>query len=126
MFDGEIVRIEEDFLGKSLYVGHRIGDGQGSQLFTIYGHTEPADEVRTGGRVRQGEVIATLSSAENRPAGVFAHLHLSVAWISETQPSEELNWERLHDPEVAILLDPLHVMDCPYRILASDTLVKAC
>ena len=126
MFDGEIVRIEEDFIGESLYVGHRIDDGQGRQLFTIYGHTRPANGVRTGGRLRQGEVIATLSSAESGTDGVFAHLHLSVAWISETQPSEELNWEKLHDPEVAILLDPLHVMDCPYRILASDASVKSC
>jgi hypothetical protein len=125
MFDGEILSIEEDFVGKSLYVRHRIDDGEGRQLFTIYGHTKPANGVQTGGRIGQGEVIATLSSAEKRPADVFAHLHLSVAWVSETQPSEELNWEKLHDPGVAILLDPLHVMDCPYKILASDTSVKS-
>ena len=126
MFDGEIVRIEEDFVGESLYVGHRIGDGWGRQLFTIYGHTKPADGVRTGGRFRQGEVIATLSSADRRPAGAFTHLHLSVAWVSKTQALEELNWELLHDPGVAILLDPLRVMDRPYKILAPDTPVNSC
>jgi len=126
MFDGKVLRIEEDFVGESLYVGHRIVDGQGWQLFTVYGHTKPENGVRTGGTFKQGEVIATLSSAENRPAGVFPHLHLSVAWVSETQPSEELNWEKLHDPKVAVLLDPLHVMDCPYKILGADTSVKSC
>jgi len=125
MFDGEIVKIEEDFLGESLYVCHKIHDGRGRRLFTIYGHTKPANGVGTGGRFRQGEVIATLASAEGRSAGVFAHLHLSVAWVSETQPFKELNWENLHDPGVAVLLDPLHVMDRPYKILAPDTRVKS-
>jgi hypothetical protein len=126
MFDGEIVRIEEDFVGESLYVGHEIDDGQGRQLFTIYGHTKPEDSARTGGRFGQGEVIATLSSPDREAAGAFAHLHLSVAWVSKTQAPDALNWELLHDPSVAILLDPLHVMDCPYRILATDTSVKSC
>ena len=88
MFDGEIIKIEEDFVGKSLYVGHEIDDGQGRQLFTIYGHTKPENGVRTGGGFRQGEVIATLSSAERRIAGVFAHLHLSVAWVSKSKTSD--------------------------------------
>jgi murein DD-endopeptidase MepM/ murein hydrolase activator NlpD len=126
MFDGEIIKIEEDFLGESLYLGHEIDDGQGRQLFTIYGHTKPENVVRTGERFRQGEVIATLSPADRRIAGVPAHLHLSLAWVSKTQASEELNWELLHDPRVAILLDPLRVMDCPYKILAPDTPVNSC
>jgi hypothetical protein len=125
MFDGEIIRIEEDFVGKSLYVGHEIDDGQGRRLFTIYGHTKPADRVRPGGGFRQGEVIATLSIAGERPADVFAHLHLSVAWVSKTQAFEKLNWEILHDPSVAILLDPLRVLDCPYTILTPGTPVNS-
>jgi hypothetical protein len=124
MFDGEIIRIEEDFLGKSLYVGHGIGDGQGRQLFTIYGHTKPARGLRTGGRFGQGEVIATLSSAGRRAESVLTHLHVSVAWVSEKQPFEQLNWERLLDPGVAVLLDPMRIMDCPHKILNPGVSVR--
>ncbi len=40
--------------------------------------------------------------------------------------SQRINWETLHDPGIAILLDPLHAMDCPYRILDPDASLESC
>ena len=121
MFSGEIVGIEEDFLGKSVFLGHEINDGQGRKLYTVYGHTKPAKGVRTGTRFRQGETIATLENGKNRNRRVFAHLHLSVAWVSTSHPPDRINWETLADPEKAILLDPLKAIDCPHRVLRPGT-----
>ena len=53
MFDGEIIKIEEDFLGQSVYVAHAIDDGHGRRLWTIYGHTRPADHIQPGDRLSE-------------------------------------------------------------------------
>jgi hypothetical protein len=117
MFDGEIIKIAEDFLGESVYVGHAIHNGGGRRLWTIYGHTQPAGPIRGGGRVRKGEIIATLTKVDEKASGLFTHLHLSMAWVSRAIAPHEVSWETLHDPAISILLDPLHAMNCPYRIL---------
>lgn len=126
MFDGEILKIEEDFLGESIYVKHPIHDGHGRRLWTLYGHTSPEKPVKPGGEVRQGEIIASLSKADRRSTGLFPHLHLSTAWIPAEIAPDAIRWENLHDPRTAILLDPLHVMNCPYKIFHLDSSVKDC
>jgi len=125
MFDGKIVKIEKDFLGQSVYVGHAIDDGDGKRLWTMYGHTRPADHVQPGERVRQGEIIASLTERRKKITGPRPHLHLTMAWVSPERAFRELNWETLHDPGIAILLDPLHAMGCPYRILDPDASLQS-
>ena len=126
MFDGQIVKVEKDFLGQSVYVGHEIDDGHGRRLWTMYGHTKPGDHVQPGERVRQGEIIASLAKAGEEGTGLITHLHLSMAWLSPDRASQEISWEKLHDPGIATLLDPLHAMGCPYRILDSDVSLEFC
>lgn len=125
MLDGEIVKIEEDFLGESIYVGHAIDDGLGRRLWTMYGHTKPAEHVRAGRGVRQGEIIAILTKVDEETTALFTHLHLSMAWVSTAIALHEINWETLHDPSISILLDPLHAMSCPYRILDPEVSLKS-
>ena len=121
MFAGEVVKVEKDFLGQSVYVAHAIDNGDGGRLWTIYGHTRPAEHVRPGKRLGEGEIIASLAKAgKGDGKGLLTHLHLSMAWISTGSNTQEVNWKTLHEPGVAVLLDPLHAMDCPYRILDPD------
>ena len=63
MYNGDIVHIHDDFLGKSIYVKHSINDKSGNALHTIYGHTATR-EVRhvTGKRVREGDIIAEIAA----------------------------------------------------------------
>ncbi len=125
MFDGEVTKIEKDYLGQSVYVGHAIDDGHGRRLWTMYGHMKPADHIKPGERVRQGEIIASLTETRKKTTGPRPHLHLTMAWVSPERALRELNWETLHDPEIAILLDPLHAMDCPYRILDPEASLQS-
>jgi murein DD-endopeptidase MepM/ murein hydrolase activator NlpD len=124
MFDGEVLGVEEDFLGRSLFLGHDIDDGQGRRLFTIYGHTAPGSRVRTGRRLRQGEILGSLSKTDGNPAGVLPHLHLSMAWVSTACGPDGIDWARLHAPGVAVFLDPLHAIEGPHKTLRSDAPVK--
>ncbi len=125
-FEGEIIKIEKDFLGESVYVAHGMEDGQGRRLWTLYGHTKPAEGLGAGKSVRQGEIIATFTKVGKKAAGLVCHLHLSMAWVSTTTAFDKISWEALQDPGVAVLIDPLHAMGCPYRILDPDVSVQSC
>ncbi len=120
MLDGEVTKVEKDYLGKSVYVGHAIDDGHGRRLWTMYGHMKPADHIKPGERVRRGDIIASLTERRKKTTGPRPHLHLTMAWVSPERAIRELNWETLHDPGIAILLDPLHAMGCMYNILDPD------
>ena len=115
-YDGEIVKIDDDFLGKSIYVSHGIYDRAGNRLHTIYGHTSPCDEVRRGKAFTEGDIIATIAHAGHGKASIPSHLHMSIAWIPKSITYEGLNWENMSAPGNAILLDPLQVMDCRYTV----------
>lgn len=124
MFDGEVLGIEKDFLGWSVFLGHEIEDGQGRRLLTIYGHMAPASRVRTGRRFRQGEILGYLSKKDGNPGGVLPHLHLSMAWVSTASGPDAIGWAGLHAPGVADFLDPLHTIGGPYKILRTDAPVR--
>ena len=125
MFDGEITKIEKDYLGQSVYVSHGIHDGQGRSLWTMYGHMKPAGQIKPGERVRQGDIIASLTVERKKTTGPRPHLHLTMAWVSPERALRELNWETLHDPGIAVLIDPLHVIHCTYKILDADASLEA-
>jgi len=117
MFDGEIAKIEKDYLGQSVYVSHGIDDGQGRRLWTMYGHMRLADHIKPGEQIRKGELIASLTERRKKTTGPRPHLHLTMAWVSPERAFRELNWETLNDPGIALLIDPLHAMECMYNIL---------
>ena len=116
MFEGEVVGISDDFLGKSVYMRHDICDSRGSRLYTLLGHTAPRDSLRKGSQLDQGEVFAHISVRERKKMKIPPHLHISVAWMDASYPDEKLGWEMLgRTPEIR-LLDPLEVIGCKYAI----------
>jgi hypothetical protein len=125
MFDGEITKIEKDYLGRSVYVSHGIHDGQGRSLWTMYGHMKPAGHIKPGERIRRGEIIASLTEKRKKSSGPRPHLHLTMAWVYPERGIRELNWGTLHDPSIATLLDPLHAMGAVYNILDPDASLEA-
>ena len=109
IYDGEIVRIHDDFLGKSVYVAHDIYDDNGNRLYTVYGHTSPLCGITEGKELQEGDPFATIADIATRKTVIPPHLHLSVAWIPVAFPCERLNWETMSDPNVVTLCNPL---DC--------------
>lgn len=107
IYDGKIVRIHDDFLGKSLYVAHEIYEGNGKRLFTVYGHISPLRGTAEGKELREGVPFATIADAGTGKTVIPPHVHLSVAWISVTFPFERLNWDAMGDPNVVTLCNPL-------------------
>ena len=48
MYDGLVVNVIDDFLGKTLFIEHDLADGSDSRVYTIYGHTNPERIIDVG------------------------------------------------------------------------------
>ena len=117
MYDGKVVRIIDDFLGKSVCVIHDIHDGKENQLYTIYGHTEPLDGINRGAILSEGSVIATITNPRREKVNISPHLHISIAWMPKSLPYERLTWETISNSSIVTLLNPLKVIDCEYTVM---------
>jgi len=114
---GRVECIHKDFLGHSVYIRHKLYNDNGRIFFSIYGHVDPLPEIRPGLTVRQGDVFAAVADAGKRDGPMASHLHLSFAWVAENPESRYLTWDTLNDPSVALLVDPLELLQADYRVI---------
>ena len=109
-FAGQVVKIDRDFLGKSIYISHAIHDAGGRQLLSAVGHTVPKDGLKTSQQVAAGEIIAAVAEFPGNKTNLPPHLHLTFAWVPKDFRVEQLTWKNLgHDPGIR-LIDPLTVI----------------
>jgi murein DD-endopeptidase MepM/ murein hydrolase activator NlpD len=109
-FAGEVVKIDNDFLGKSIYLRHEIADEGGRRLYTVYGHTNPRASLRAGTKVAEGEIIGCISAAIHKKTTILPHLHLTLAWVPAVMPPDQLTWQNLSNDPMITLIDPLTVL----------------
>ncbi|MFC1925206.1 hypothetical protein ACFLW2_00740, partial [Chloroflexota bacterium] len=91
----------------------------GEQLLTAYGHIKPDVGIYPGRVLEEGDLLGTIAEVSKRRMEIPYHLHISVAWISKSLLYDELDWDCISDPGVAVLLDPLEIIGCPYSIAGS-------
>ncbi len=115
-FPGLVVKIERDFLGQSIYLGHEIFQEDSRKLYTAFGHTNPQADLAVGLKVVEGEIIATVSVPPVKTT-VPPHLHITLALIPTSITAAQLTWEKLGTDPAITLLDPLTVFPTPYTIL---------
>ncbi len=115
MYTGDIVHIHDDFLGKSIYVKHRINDKNGNVLHTIYGHTVPWNRNDPGKRVHEGDIIAEIAAISEN-SKILPHIHITMAWVPETLSGKKLNWETIGDPRLVTLCNPLEYIDSKLEV----------
>jgi Peptidase family M23 len=125
IYDGIVVGIVDDFLGKSVIIEHLFSDCDNNKLCTIYGHTIPEDNLHVGKIVKAGEVIATLADSSMSKTNIFPHLHISLGWTSKEISYDRLDWENIGAPNTVTLLDPLQVIDWHYNILTREKCEKS-
>src|SRR4030042_5811741 len=117
LFNGHVVKINDDFLGESVFISHGIYDLNGSQLYTIYGHVKHGDHIHPGEKLNEGDSIGVIADKIKSGGVIPQHLHISVAWITNTVHPQELGWQMMDDPTMVTLIDPLYVIECPYSIV---------
>ncbi len=109
-FAGQIRKIENDYLGKSIFISHDIFDEKKGQLYTIYGHTNPGAALKAPRSVAEGEIIGVIADSPGRKTSLLPHLHITVAWISPQVPIELVTWQNIAGDDRITLLDPLLIL----------------
>lgn len=119
MFDGIVVGIFDDFLGKSIFVTHPISDSENRKLCTIFGHTDPASDLYVGKMVKAGEVVGRVANAGKSKVG--SHLHITIGWAQRETMDDLLDWKMIGDSQVMKLINPLDLIGS-YAIVPASTL----
>jgi len=112
-FAGQVVKIDRDFLGKSIYISHAIYSADGRQLLSAIGHTVPGEGMKVGQQVAAGEIIAAVAGFLGKKPYLPPHLHLTFAWVPVDFRVDQLTWNNLgRDPGIR-LIDPRPVISPP-------------
>jgi len=110
LYDGTVVRVMDDFIGKSVMVEHRPLDSDYPRLCTIYGHTNLSNGLHVGRIVKAGDIVANLARPNKSQRNIPPHLHISVGWISQNISYENLYWETMDTLKELRWVDPLGVI----------------
>jgi hypothetical protein len=116
LYDGVIVAIVNDFLGRSVIVEHPYGASDNLGLCSIYGHTNPSDNLQIGKSVKSGEILATISDSSRSKSGIQPHLHISLGLTDKFISYERFDWKTIASWDMLTLLDPLFILDRPYLV----------
>ena len=120
IYEGVIVGIFNDFLGKSIFTKHEISSADNGTLCTIFGHVNPESEIYPGMRLEEGEIIARVASAKT--SSVSSHLHISIGWAKKEITEEFLDWEVISSSEMLKLIDPLEIIG-RHSLVSTSTLI---
>jgi murein DD-endopeptidase MepM/ murein hydrolase activator NlpD len=110
MYDGTVVKIMGDFLGKTIIIKHSFPETGRGTFLTMYGHTAPVEGLKTGQSAKAGDIIATLAASLGSKTPL-PHLHMTLAWNPEPIPYDALDWTTIGNPDVVRLVNPLRVID---------------
>lgn len=110
LYDGVIVRVMDDFIGKSVMVEHRLPDSGHLRYCTIYGHTIVLRNMHVGRIVKAGDILATLARPNKSQRNIPPHLHISVGLIFNKISYENLDWETMDSSKSLKWVDPLQVI----------------
>lgn len=120
MHGGVVKAMFKDYLGQAIIIEHEKPQNEGRRFVSMYAHTRPGDEIEVGKVVKEGDVIATIADTSNAKANILPHLHISLGLPAEPFPYEGMVWNIVRNPEMMTLLDPLPLIDYPYRTLNAD------
>jgi len=106
MYDGKIVHVFDDFLGKTVNVIHKTNGTQASSFHSLYAHVNPLANLEVGNTVLAGEVIGRIAAARVAP-----HLHISTLSVSKGVSPEWITWESIINQEMVTLYNPFKFLD---------------
>lgn len=108
LYPGRVIAMFDDFLGTTIQLAHDI-EINGCQLQTLYGHVVPAPGLHVGNSVETHQAMALIAASDT--GRIQPHLHLSVILVVPGHTDQPLSWENIHDPDRAMLCDPLDHID---------------
>jgi hypothetical protein len=122
-FNGTVVAVIDDFLGKSVFVKHEQYHQPSAILFTVYGHTSHNSGIHPGMILDEEDIIGTVSDTGGKRQAAPYHLHISAAWVPDTLTLQEINWETFGQPGRVVFIDPLPLLKLPYSVVQSPDIL---
>lgn len=126
VYDGVIVHMMDDFLGKTVVTRHGFGDFRYGDMLSLYGHVLPDPHLHVGDRIYQGDVFACLSGTAGRPTLLPPHLHISLAKAWMLPQVRVLTWKMLNQADRSVFIDPLTVLNADFAVVDYDRSVNVC
>jgi len=120
LYDGTVVHLMDDFLGKTVVTLHDVGVAPYGPLLSLYGHVQPHDHLNVGDRIRQGEVFASIADPGGRSMFLPPHLHLSLAKAQMFPQVSQLSWEMLNHADRSVFIDPMNALEMDYSVIHYD------
>ena len=113
--DGVVRAIFTDYLGKAVIIEHLTSESE--KLLSVYAHTKPRAGVQVGLTVKKGDIIANIADTRRSKAKIIPHLHFSLGLPSISLSYDPFVWNKMRNPDLITLLDPIEVIDWPYEQL---------
>lgn len=104
LYEGQVVNIIDDFLGRTVIINHRLNNPAGQTLHGFYAHLNPTDKLAPGATVQETEALGAIAAGNHICP---PHLHISMVWISRDFPIEQLKWAGFIEQEEFHPCDPL-------------------
>ena len=120
IYEGVVVGIFNDILGKSILIKHEISSADDGTLCTIFGHVNPEKEIYPGMRLEEGEIIASVANAGT--SRMSPHLHLSIGWAKKEITDAFIDWKIISSSEMLKLIDPLETIGRS-SLISTSTLI---
>ena len=95
MYDGVVIQITRDFLGRSIVLEHGSEKSGKARFCTIYSHIRPIPELLPGREIKEGSVIAKIEDSFKSKTDISPHLHISLGWVPRSIPNERLVWPEI-------------------------------
>jgi murein DD-endopeptidase MepM/ murein hydrolase activator NlpD len=117
--DGVVKAVFTDYLGQAVIVEHECHQRGRGHYLSVYAHTKPVFGMHPGVAVKEGDVIATIADTSRSKAKIAPHLHFTIGLPSPDLMYENFVWNHMRDPDLVSLLNPLMVIDRPFRVIDS-------
>ena len=121
MHDGVVKAIFKDYLGQSVVLEHKNANNNIEKFISMYAHTNPRSGIEIGSVLQEGDIIATLGDTRNLKSKILPHLHFSLGLPAHSFSYDRFVWNTIRMPDMITLLDPLPIIDWPYRVLDGVT-----
>ncbi len=109
LFPGRIVKIFDDFQGKTVHVVHNIYGNKHNRLYSLYGHTKLLRVTNPGDYINESSAIISIST--DAKGKVPPHLHITVFWAPEDITESIIDWDRINLMREIQLVDPVMILE---------------
>jgi murein DD-endopeptidase MepM/ murein hydrolase activator NlpD len=120
IYDGQVVHMTDDFLGKTVITRHTFEDPEQHGLLSLYGHLNPDKNLRIGDEIKAGQAFAKIAGFANRKTILLPHVHISLAKPELLPPADRLEWEFLNTVDQNVFIDPLKVIPAEHAVREYD------